>query len=254
MQEKSRRITVEKSVSEKANLCIDVGNTSIKSALFDPNAPGIVHISRYRDVSELITPIQSAGRVYLSNVGKDNVTSLIQSICADNNVQLFIAETQKSAFGLKNSYSTPSNMGVDRWLAMLACMHKSQSKTFLVVDIGTAMTVDAVQNGIHLGGWIVPGLSLLKQSLFKNTQRVFGTEENFGLTDFGKDTPLCVDHGCTAQILGTLLMAEREMKKNVKKFEIFLTGGDKKLFLNLDVKNIIPCENLVLEGLTLFVD
>ena len=49
-------------------------------------------------------------------------------------------------------------------------------------------------------------------------------------------------------------MAQREMKKNVKEFEIFLTGGDKKLFSNLDVENIIQCENLVLEGLTLFVD
>lgn len=239
---------------EKANLCIDVGNTFIKSALFDRNDSGIAYISRYHDASELITPIQAANRVYLSNVGKDDVTRFIQSVCADNNVQLFIAETQKSAFGLTNSYSIPSNMGVDRWLAMLACMQKSQGKTFLVVDIGTAMTVDAVQNGIHLGGWIVPGLSLLKQSLFKNTQRVFGNDENSGLTDFGKDTPLCVDHGCTAQILGTLLMAEKEMKKNVKKFEIFLTGGDKKLFLNLDIKNIIECENLVLEGLNLFVD
>jgi len=241
-------------VLEKANLCIDVGNTSIKSALFDPNARGKAHISRYRDVSELITPIQAARHVYLSNVGKDDVTSLIQSICADNKVRLFIAETQESAFGLTNSYSTPSNMGVDRWLAMLACMQKSQNKTFLVVDIGTAMTVDAVQNGNHLGGWIVPGLSLLKQSLFKNTQRVFGNEENVGLTDFGKDTPLCVDHGCTAQILGTLFMAEKEMKKNVKNFEIFLTGGDKNIFLNSNIENIIECENLVLEGLTLFVD
>lgn len=239
---------------EKANLCIDVGNTCIKSALFDPNDSGIAYISRYHDASELITPIQAANRVYLSNVGKDDVTSFIQSVCADNNVQLFIAKTQKSAFGLTNSYSIPSNMGVDRWLAMLACMQKSQGKTFLVVDIGTAMTVDAVQNGIHLGGWIVPGLSLLKQSLFKNTQRVFGNDANSGFTDFGKDTPLCVDHGCTAQILGTLLMAEKEMKKNVKKFEIFLTGGDKKLFLNLDIENIIECENLVLEGLNLFVD
>jgi len=241
-------------VLEKANLFIDVGNTSIKSALSVPNDDVIGHISRHQDASGLIEAIQSAKCVYLSNVGKDDVTCFIQSVCADNNVRLFIAKTEQSAFGLINSYSTPSNMGVDRWLAMLACMQKSENKSFLVVDIGTAMTVDSVKNGIHLGGWIVPGVSLLKQSLFKNTQRVFGNEQKLGLTDFGKDTPLCVDHGCTAQILGTLLMAEREMKKNVKKFEIFLTGGDKNIFLNLDIKNIISCENLVLEGLTLFVD
>jgi type III pantothenate kinase len=133
-------------------------------------------------------------------------------------------------------------------------MKISSNKTFLVVDIGTAMTIDAVKNGNHLGGWIVPGISLLKQSLCKHTARVFTDEEKSSSTSFGTDTPRCVDNGCAAQILGTLLMAEREIKKNVDKYEVFLTGGDKSIFLNLDIENIIVRENLVLEGLTLLVD
>jgi type III pantothenate kinase len=187
-------------------------------------------------------------------VGKDDITRDIQHICTKFQTPLFIAKSESAAFGLSNAYTTPSNMGVDRWLAMLACMKRSVYSNFLVVDIGTAMTIDAIQNGKHLGGWIVPGVSLLKQSLFKNTQKVFGNEENTFLTAFGNDTPACVNNGCTAQILGTLLMAEREMQKKVKKYEIFLTGGDKNIFSNLKIKNIIECENLVLNGLTLFVD
>lgn len=241
-------------MSEEANLFIDVGNTSIKSASYCPERRSIGIISRHTELSELVTSIKAASQVYLSNVAQDDVTESIRVICDQHNVKLLVAKTETRAFGLTNAYATPSNMGVDRWLAMLACMQKTQSNAFLVVDIGTAMTVDAVQNGQHLGGWIVPGLSLLKQSLFKNTQRVFGDDKKLGLTGFANDTPLCVEHGCTAQILGTLFMAEKEMKKNTENFEIFLTGGDKKLFLNSNIENIIECENLVLEGLTLFVD
>jgi type III pantothenate kinase len=241
-------------VLKEHKLLIDVGNTSIKSALYGPESVSIGLISRHSDVQELTTLITVAKSVYLSNVGKDEITNYIQDVCDANDIPLFIAKTQSSAFGLINSYSIPSNMGVDRWLAMLACMQKSSSKTFLVVDVGTAMTIDAVKNGHHLGGWIVPGAALLKQSLFKNTHRVFSDNKNLSLTSFGNDTPRCVDNGCKAQILGTLLMADQEMKKNVDKFEIFLTGGDRNLFSSLNMQNIIEHENLVLEGLTLFVD
>jgi type III pantothenate kinase len=241
-------------VLEERRLFIDVGNTSIKSALYDPVKDAIGSIMRYGDINELNILIDNANHVYLSNVGKEHITDHIQALCNSNNSSLTIATTKKDEFGLTNSYLTPSNMGVDRWLAMLACMKISSNKTFLVVDIGTAMTIDAVKNGNHLGGLIVPGISLLKQSLFKNTSRVFTDNEKSSSTCFGNDTPRCVNNGCTAQILGTLLMAEREIKNNVDKYEIFLTGGDKSIFLNFDIPNIIERENLVLEGLTLLVD
>ncbi len=239
---------------EERKLFIDVGNTSIKSALYDSSDDSIGLISRHSDINELNTLINGVSHVYLSNVGKEDITEHIRNICNSNNSSLIIAKTQQSQFGLTNAYLTPSNMGVDRWLAMLACMKISSNKTFLVVDIGTAMTIDAVKNGNHLGGWIVPGITLLKQSLCKHTARVFTDQEKSSLTSFGNDTPRCVDNGCAAQILGTLLMAEREIKKNVDKYEVFLTGGDKSIFLNLDIENIIVRENLVLEGLTLLVD
>jgi type III pantothenate kinase len=241
-------------VLKERKLLIDVGNTCIKSALYDSEDGSIGIITRHGDINELNILIESVSHVYLSNVGKEDITEHIRIICNSNNSSLTIAKTKKNEFGLTNSYLIPSNMGVDRWLAMLACMQISSSQTFLVVDIGTAMTIDAVKNGNHLGGWIVPGISLLKQSLFKNTSRVFTDDKNSSSTSFGSDTPRCVDNGCTAQILGTLLMAEREIKKNIDKYEIFLTGGDKSVFLNLDIQNIIESENLVLEGLTLLVD
>ena len=241
-------------MSEKANLLIDVGNTSIKTTYYKHDTRSFSETIRHSTPEQLDTLIQQSTHVYLSNVLKDDTSELIAKQCSLHQVPLFIAKTEATAFGLKNAYKKVENMGVDRWLAMLACMHRSQNNTFIVVDIGTAMTVDAVESGNHIGGWIVPGIRLLKESLFKNTQRVFGAAEKTFLTDFGTDTPVCVDNGCSAQILGTLLMAEKIMKNKVNKFEIFLTGGDKNIISSIELENIILCENLVFEGLTLFVD
>lgn len=241
-------------MSEKANLLIDVGNTSIKACFYDGQQFAADNIERYLAPEQLAQLIEASNKVYLSTVGKDDIAESIQTLCNDLDRPLFIAETKNEEFGLVNSYTNPHHMGVDRWLAMLACMHRSAGKTFLLADVGTAMTVDVVSNSRHMGGWIVPGLSLLKNSLFKNTQKVFGDDRKSPYIEFGNDTPACVDNGCRAQILGTLLLAEQKMKKNVEKFDIFLSGGDKYLLSEMQNKNIIECENLVLEGLTLFVD
>lgn len=241
-------------MSEKVNLLIDAGNTCIKLITYTQGLGYTKSTQRYQSADEMRASIQTATHVYLSNVGANHIRQQIESICTENKAQLFVAETQSKAFGLRNAYQTPSNMGVDRWLAMLACMQKSQMQTFLTVDIGTAMTIDAVHKGQHIGGWIVPGITLLRQSLFKNTQGVFGNDEKVFSTAFGQDTPECVNNGCSAQILGALLLAEKEMQKKSKKFEIFVTGGDKSIFKNTGFENIIECENLVFDGLTLFVD
>jgi type III pantothenate kinase len=245
---------VERSVSGKLSLLVDVGNSSIKAAYYKNNQFVGDGIERFNEPNQLIDKIKASSHVYLSNVGKTKITELLQTICNDLSRPLFIATSQSLEFGLTNAYNKPKNMGVDRWLAMLACMNRSKEKTFLIVDIGTAMTIDAVINGNHLGGWITPGLELLRQSLFTNTQRVFGVDNKSNKIDFGDDTPVCVNNGCTAQIIGTFLMAQNKMHKKVNKFDIFITGGNKNIITEFNNKKIILCENLVLDGLTLFVD
>lgn len=243
-------------MSEKLSLLIDVGNSSIKSAFYRHKNNGIItdSIQRFNEPQDLVQRIQVSSRVLLSNVGKHDVTDAIQKSCDNHKVPLFIAQSKSAEFGLSNAYMKPSNMGVDRWLAMLACMQRSQQKTFLVIDIGTAMTTDAVISGFHIGGWITPGLELLKSSLFNNTQRVFGDYNRMSVIEFGDDTPFCVDNGCLAQIVGTFLMAKNIMQNKVNEFDIFITGGNKNIISELHATNIIVCENLVLDGLSLFIE
>ena len=55
------------------------------------------------------------------------------------------------------AYPNPGNLGVDRWLAMLAAW-QPDPRPLVVVDAGSALTVDLISaQGRHLGGWIAPG-------------------------------------------------------------------------------------------------
>lgn len=68
-------------------------------------------------------------------------------------------------FGIRNAYSEPARLGVDRWLALLAA-RELFTGALCVVDCGTALTVDVLaQDNRHLGGLIIPGMQLMRDAL-----------------------------------------------------------------------------------------
>ncbi|MGA1207951.1 MAG: type III pantothenate kinase [Litorivicinaceae bacterium] len=88
-----------------------------------------------------------------------------------------------------------AQIGIDRYLALLAAVDLQQH--CVVIDSGTALTVDIVAGGVHQGGYIVPGLHLAWQSLVSQTDRIRMSNE--ALYDAklppGYVTQTCVDHG-----------------------------------------------------------
>ena len=102
------------------------------------------------------------------------------------NPQLDIAKVVKQHSGVTIAYTEAHNLGVDRWLALLAAHHYvgqdigqgieqdveqgAVSSSWLIIDAGTAVTVDLMDKGKHLGGLIIPGLQLLRDSFYDKTQ------------------------------------------------------------------------------------
>ncbi|MDF0677825.1 MAG: type III pantothenate kinase [Nitrosomonas sp.] len=83
------------------------------------------------------------------------------------------------------SLHQPGAMGCDRWVALIAVWHRLQ-RACLVVDVGTAMTVDALSAmGEFLGGIIVPGPDAMKQALAERAEH-FPTPLSGGFQDFGQ--------------------------------------------------------------------
>lgn len=131
-------------------------------------------------------------------------------------------------------YDKPQRLGVDRWLAMLGAaameppLEPDIEQQWLVVDAGTALTVDLLQQqgdkSQHLGGYIVPGIQLAQRALFSNTERVRHYTDEAPATDFspGTDTLGCVSAGIRCQQLALVDFLCRQHPTA----RLLITGGD----------------------------
>jgi type III pantothenate kinase len=162
--------------------------------------------------------------------------------------------------GLRTLYQEPSKLGADRWAALIGARALSSTNT-LVINAGTATTIDLLGgNGVHYGGWILPGLSLMQESLQQNTAQlplVVRANKPEAQASFGSTTDEAITGGCDAAQMGAILRAAylaKAMNHPVER--IWLDGGNAKILANeikqfpdLAVLPVEPIEGLVLRGL-----
>lgn len=146
------------------------------------------------------------------------------------------ASSQASAGGVRNAYEKPSELGVDRWLALVAA-HQSLAGPVLIVQAGTAVTVDLLSSdGAHLGGYIGPGWQLMRGALLGHTARVsaeISPPEKLVL-DPGHSTLEAVEaalSGMTVGLVERALGALSEIEPNHPPQLVF-AGGDGHLLLS----------------------
>ncbi len=180
-------------------LLIDVGNTNIKWAWMSlPDRVLEIHSTSHRDISveELGAGFQQRGaapsRVLIANVaGKELERGLSGWINTSWGLHSEIIVPQAKAFGVILAYRQPQQLGVDRWLTLIAA-HRVNGCPACVVDSGTALTVDVVDStGRHLGGLILPGSDLMRKALLSGT-RIPTAEPPVTIDLLGEDTASCI--------------------------------------------------------------
>jgi len=235
-------------VSDTAVLLVDAGNSRIKSvALADvKDSEPLVH----KDADAFILWLSDThfSHIFLSNVGKKDISEKIIHFCDTQNRVIQEIFTEKENFGVRNSYQDVTKMGVDRWLAMVAAQEMT-GKMFCVIDMGTAITCDFVVDGQHLGGWITPGYHLMQDALVKNTARVFAEETKPSQLAPGTYTEECVSQGCLAAVNGVYLSAVAQLASERSDFAIIIGGGDKNMLAIIESTDTIRSANLVVQGL-----
>ncbi|MGH1374248.1 MAG: type III pantothenate kinase [Cellvibrionaceae bacterium] len=168
-------------------------------------------------------------------------------------VRAAFAVVSESASGVVVGYDEPALLGVDRWLAVLAASAISNYQKVLVVDCGSAITIDILDSGVHRGGYIVPGMRLMVNALFKDTSQVKVAQLPAG-SGPGRSTSEAVNNG-------VLLMAAAFVEGVCRRccfgaeeqWLLLLTGGDAPLVsaaLDVGVDQQLS-EELVLDGLAL---
>jgi type III pantothenate kinase len=166
-------------------------------------------------------------------------------------LQPTLVESQAEGYGVRSAYSQPGDLGNDRWLAMIAARARYKQAT-LVVDLGTAATVDALdRDGQHLGGQILPGYNAIIHSLNQSTDGVdaaaFTGQDHY----FASGT----QDGVTMGVLSALgawvdRAAEQQANSQEETVCCLLTGGDAGILVPYIRTECEHVPDLVLQGLS----
>jgi type III pantothenate kinase len=148
-----------------------------------------------------------------------------------------------------NGYRSPAQLGVDRWLALLAA-HADGRGDACVVDCGTAVTIDLVDAaGRHHGGLILPGLRAMREYLLERT-RIPPFDKAAPRAVLGRATPEAVANGALLAVVGavreTLALAHSLFGRPPR---LLVAGGDGPLFAAALGETAELRPDLVLEGL-----
>jgi type III pantothenate kinase len=231
-------------------LVIDIGNTRTKWALAgDDGQLSPMEICLNADIANVEFPLAQVQKAVISNVASKKMALQIAQCLVP--LQLHFVQATAQACGVKNSYT--STLGTDRWAALVAAW-KHSKHAVVVVNAGTAITIDCLgKDGAFIGGTIMPGLYLMRETLQRHAAQI-KVDEGV-MKDFPTNTQDAVAAGSLNAVAGAIhLMLKRLEKHSGWLPKLIISGGDAHKVaqaLNLNAKQVIIIENLVLQGLVL---
>jgi len=237
------------------SLWLDIGNTRLKYWITEHEQimehAAELHLQSPADL--LLGLIQHFQGLNIQQVGVSSVldqenNQRIQSILKRLAVPVIFAKVHTEYAGLKCGYDDPRQLGIDRWLQVLAVANNA-NQNYCVISCGTALTIDLADGLQHLGGYILPNLYLQRDSLIQNTKGIKIPDAAFEELSPGRNTIDAVHHGI---LLGLLSTIERVMQHSPR--QLVLTGGDAELFAQhlLQYQPIVE-EDLLLKGLIFYI-
>lgn len=240
-------------------LAIDIGNSTTKFGVFDNEkltSRFETPTKQYKTPDEILDSIQNVlpaavNAVIISSVVPELNASYkklcetrfeVEAVFVDSNLNL----------GMPINYDPPEHLGIDRAVAAFAAREK-YGKPVIVCDFGTATTIDAVDsNGEFIGGIIVPGISTLADSLFRQTANLPKVEITKAERVIASSTVSAINAGIYFGYSG---LVEKILTKMIEELgespRIISTGGFATFIAeNVEMIEVID-ENLILEGLNL---
>ncbi|WP_316367685.1 type III pantothenate kinase [Candidatus Thiodiazotropha sp. CDECU1] len=235
-------------------LYVDIGNSAIKWATGAELRAGNLHQVESNKLTAAVEQawldMERPEAVYIASVRHENVhKTLLSWIRQQWQLTPIFAETRQQEHGVTNGYEQPDQLGVDRWLALLAARALSPLPQ-IVVDCGSATTIDAMDgDGRHVGGIILPGLRVFAQCLRQNTDiPPYAAGE---IRDcFANDTASGIITGAVvAQCAAVEKLYQALQQREKGAIQCTVTGGDAGMLTHyLELPHqLVPC--LVLNGL-----
>lgn len=241
-------------------LCVDAGNTRIKWAHWDGahwQRRGVVETKTIRDhgIASLLAYASASEitRMLVSNVAGAAVGKQLLAWADTLGCRADIIVPRAFACGVRNGYAEPSQLGTDRWAALIAAHAAARfaPRAQLVVMAGTALTVDALtEDGHFLGGVIVPGIQLMRASLHASTAQLPRADGSYDT--FPKDSVTAISSGAIEAACGAIerVYAHLAARESAENAPHCIGGGGALATLSPHLPFPVTInENLVLDGL-----
>ncbi|MCW9014772.1 MAG: type III pantothenate kinase [Gammaproteobacteria bacterium] len=242
-------------------LVVDIGNTRIKWGIWDADGLSPVGAEDYHadrlasDMEQWFGSVKPQQAIFVSSVASQEVNAVVNQWFEVHWQQSAVfVKTQPSQLGVVNSYQQAEQMGVDRWVAMLAARAMYPGQAICIIDAGTAVTVDILAaDGQHLGGLIMPGMALMRQSLYQRASALRNMAGNE--VELANNTADAVHSGCLALLGNGLSGLYRKFAGKIDgELVCLITGGDgKKIAENTELDCYLE-PNLILYGLRLIAE
>ncbi len=230
---------------ERLNLCIDIGNTRTKTAVFEGQEL-IDYCEQSFQSFVLGETWHSYDHVMISST-KSSIDSL-KDILKKDSIHYLSHDT---SLPIKNAYGTPKTLGKDRIAAAVAAHLLYPDECTVIIDAGTCITLDVIEKETYLGGNISPGMKMRSKAMHEYTGLLPEVDINFNPQIIGTNTRQALENGI---LYGTIWEIESFIARNKEAFSdirinVILTGGDAKFLAKHINCPVFVDENLVLKGL-----
>jgi type III pantothenate kinase len=239
-------------------LLIDFGNSRCKWAILDDKGLHEAHAYTYESNDSLDRAREVIDQIALDSIQEIHAVSVLgddfgNAFCTqvknlvDIDAKFHVSQVKN--FGVTLAYADPLSYGADRYAAVIAAHSKTSGAT-IVIDCGTATTIDVIDDsGKHLGGLIVPGIELMCTALANKASGIKAPAQSNSMQLFNDNTAdavysgsaLVLSYGVHGIIDEMIAMVNQEVT-------VFVTGGESKT-IGLTGNEYVDSPNLVLEGL-----
>lgn len=232
-------------------LAVDAGNSRVKWALHDGRdfvREGWVPRAELDALDAQWSDLPVPACVVIANVAGDAMGGKLRDFSGRWGAVARWAGSTRSQCGVTNLYDESSQLGVDRWAALIGARNISTDPC-LVVNAGTATTIDALSaRGEFIGGIIVAGFDLMHEALAANTARLSSERGEFSA--FPRNTRDAITSGAIQALSGAVeRMAEAMRGAGHEEPTLIVSGGSGGLVARHLGRPARVVEKLVLEGL-----
>ena len=227
------------------NLIIDIGNTRIKSALFEGDKLLVEEVFEGLERALLSWNSASFDHCLVSSV-KWSQPELLDILPFQ-----FTYLSPETKLPIHNGYGTPASLGLDRIAGAIGAWAVRGKGPVLAIDLGTCITFDLIDgSNSYLGGAISPGFGMRAKAMHEQTARLPLVDLKVKPTELiGNNTITCMQigvwHGIELELRGQI----EAYTKKFPEIEVFVSGGDAQSFDSLAKDLIFVVPNLVLYGL-----